>query len=117
MSEICEERENSRSHLVPKYCGCIRPLPIQSSCISPITLYLQASKCPWILSLETITQKVWQRGQNLVKLFNPAMTGKKKPQTNKTTKTKQQKTGHYGSYSESPTAKSQTSPVISKIHG
>lgn len=78
MSEICEERENSRSHLVPKYCGCIRPLPIQSSCISPITLYLQASKRPWILSLETITQKVWQRGQNLVKLFNPAMIGKKK---------------------------------------
>lgn len=32
----------------------------------------------------------------------------------KTTKTNQKKAGHYGSYSESPTAKSQTLPLMSK---
>lgn len=52
-------------------------------CPSAIILYLQA-KCPRILSLETITQKAWERGQNRVKLLNPAMIGKKKNQ--KTTK-------------------------------
>lgn len=77
-TETCwkEERENSRSHLVPKHCGCIRPLPNQSSCISPIGLYLQASKGLWMLSLETIIQKPWPGGKKLVKLFNPATTEK-----------------------------------------
>lgn len=46
----------------------------QSSYISPLTLYLQTT-CPWILSLETVTQKVWQKGQNPHKLFNPAIIG------------------------------------------
>ena len=108
MSEIWEERANSRPHLVPKYYGSIRPLPNQSSCISPITLYLQASKWPWILSSENIMQKPCQRGKNLVKLFNPAMTGEKNNWKNRALEKLLRK--------ESPTVESQASPLTNQIH-